>query len=355
MKRLIALHTEKYPLMQPTDAVKLVYQRELGCGHLLPAQDICATRIDSERAELSPDATYPAAMPLGNGLMRLDLRCPDSLALPAPLIAKMMAQTADRVKGTNANLISSLQELMDLTEQGLLPFDAPALKAYLTDYVKAGYPMVSHSERYRAAYKPAYRVVDAGYAALLGLIHRIEAHPKPVTVVIDGPCAAGKSTAARLLGELFGASVFHMDDYFLPPDMRTQERLKAPGGNVHHERFLSEVLLGLQSGAPFAYQPYSCQTGQRRMEKAQRGDVTIIEGAYSLHPSFSRAYQAMQPITVFLDVSPLAQKARLLARNGAEMFSRFEQMWIPLEKSYFEAYHIRERAGRTLAMEDETV
>jgi len=33
------------------------------------------------------------------------------------------------------------------------------LEAYLEEYKRAGYPMVSHSEQYRQAYKPAYRIV----------------------------------------------------------------------------------------------------------------------------------------------------------------------------------------------------
>ena len=33
------------------------------------------------------------------------------------------------------------------------------LEDYLTEYQKAGYPMVSHSEQYRKAYRPAYRIV----------------------------------------------------------------------------------------------------------------------------------------------------------------------------------------------------
>ena len=36
---------------------------------------------------------------------------------------------------------------------------SPTLENYLEAYKEAGYPMVSHSEQYRQAYKPAYRIV----------------------------------------------------------------------------------------------------------------------------------------------------------------------------------------------------
>ena len=38
-------------------------------------------------------------------------------------------------------------------------FSPRDLADYLTAYAAQGYPMVSHSETYRAAYHPAYRVV----------------------------------------------------------------------------------------------------------------------------------------------------------------------------------------------------
>ncbi len=37
---------------------------------------------------------------------------------------------------------------------------APRSTAYFDPIVAQGYPVVHHSEDYRAAYRPAYRVVD---------------------------------------------------------------------------------------------------------------------------------------------------------------------------------------------------
>ena len=77
-------------------------------------------------------------------------------------------------------------------------------------------------------------------------------------IAIDGRCAAGKTTlAARLVKEL-GGDVIHMDDFFLPPALRTPERRSEPGGNVHYERFLTEVLPNLRSGRPFSYRRFDC-------------------------------------------------------------------------------------------------
>ena len=56
-------------------------------------------------------------------------------------------------------------------------------------------------------------------------------------LAIDGRAAAGKTTLANLLQEYFDGAVIHMDDFFLPLELRTKERYATPGGNVHYERF----------------------------------------------------------------------------------------------------------------------
>ena len=35
-------------------------------------------------------------------------------------------------------------------------------------------------------------------------------------VTIDGPCASGKTTLAKKLAEVFGATVVHTDEYVIP-------------------------------------------------------------------------------------------------------------------------------------------
>ena len=63
-------------------------------------------------------------------------------------------------KGTLSGFLAKLSVLEELTRQGVFSFDSQALSAYLETYQQAGYPAVSHSEIYRNAYRPAYRVVQ---------------------------------------------------------------------------------------------------------------------------------------------------------------------------------------------------
>lgn len=161
------------------------------------------------------------------------------------------------------------------------------------------------------------------------------------TIAIDGRCAAGKSTLAGRLSELLGAGVVHMDDFYLPVEMRTEERLKEPGGNVYRERFLEEVIPFLNQDKPFSYRKFDCKSmtlGEWQEVLASR--FTIVEGAYSCHPALGN-YMSLR---IFMDVEPDVQLERIRFRNGEDRVEAFRQKWIPMEEVYFREYGIRERA-----------
>jgi uridine kinase len=169
---------------------------------------------------------------------------------------------------------------------------------------------------------------------------RLAAHQRTV-LVLEGMSAAGKTTAALALAQRWQAPVVHMDDFFLPPNLRTPERLAQPGGNVHYERFAQEVLPGLRAGESFSYGVFQCSTmtiGATRPIPA--APVTIIEGAYAMHPYFEK----YGDITVFFAIDPAQQKRRILARSGPDRWPDFRDCWIPLENAYHKAYHVRETA-----------
>lgn len=164
---------------------------------------------------------------------------------------------------------------------------------------------------------------------------------KPLIIGIDGRCAAGKTTLAAGLQAEIGCAVFHMDDFFLRPEQRTEERLRAAGGNVDRERFLEEVLLPLKNGeSTVVYRPYDCKSQTLREEvKVRTAAVNIVEGSYSLHPSLWDFYD----LRVFLTVSPEEQTRRIILRNGRENSEIFMSRWIPLEEKYFAAFDVASR------------
>jgi Uridine kinase len=157
-----------------------------------------------------------------------------------------------------------------------------------------------------------------------------------VVAAVDGRSAAGKSTLARLLANAYHCDVIHMDDFFLPPELRTPARLGEAGGNIHYERFIEEVIAPLRQGdSVFAYRVFDCSTmAYGGIKQSGSAPLLLCEGAYSTHPSFGALYD----IRVFATCSPPEQRRRILARNGPGQLARFEREWIPMEEAYFSAY-----------------
>jgi uridine kinase len=160
-----------------------------------------------------------------------------------------------------------------------------------------------------------------------------------VIVAIDGNSGSGKSTFAELIREKYDCNVFHMDDFFLTPVLRTPERLAEPGGNVDYARFKAEVITGLQSGVGFQYQVYNCskQVLDHTIEVKPKS-LNVIEGSYSMHPTLTEPYD----LKIFLGIGSEEQSRRILERNGPILHQKFLNVWIPLENRYFEELKIRE-------------
>ena len=163
----------------------------------------------------------------------------------------------------------------------------------------------------------------------------------PLFVSIDGRCGGGTSTLARALETHLEipVNVLHMDDFFLPPERRTPQRLSLPGGNMDLERCARELLDPLSRGKPGLLRPFDCHTGTFLPEtQVPPRSLTILEGTYSAHPELA----AYPQLRLFLTCSPQVQLARLERREGPERLRAFREIWIPREEAYFKAFRVPE-------------
>lgn len=157
MREILLAHALRYPRMQPTDAVKLLYQNEFGGGHLIRDPEACLRYLSREYAETKKDPQCPLYEDIGGGMIRVHLA-----ALPEedlPRLGEAFLRSAREHQGTLESFLTKLELLRQITAEGVFAFDASQLEQYLTVYAQSGYPMVSHSPQYRDNYHPAYRVV----------------------------------------------------------------------------------------------------------------------------------------------------------------------------------------------------
>lgn len=154
---ILRIHALRYPRMQPQDGVKLIYQNEFGGGHLIADPDRAMAYLRREYAQTEKDPGFVAEEPIGNGIYRIHLQ---------PLTTEEVEQvgqafllSAKNHTGSMDVFLKKLEILRKLTAEDVFSFSVEEWDAYLSEYKKAGCPMVSHSEAYRNAYRPAYRIV----------------------------------------------------------------------------------------------------------------------------------------------------------------------------------------------------
>ena len=148
-------------------------------------------------------------------------------------------------------------------------------------------------------------------------------------------------TLANILKDELDANIISCDDFFLPKSLRSTYRLREVGGNIDYDRLYNEVILRIKKN--LVYKKYDCKTDSYSEEvRLQHKKITIIEGAYSMHPYFGEYYD----LAIFMEVDKETQKERIIKRNKDNSDDFFNK-WIPYEDRYFDVYKIKNRAHIT--------
>lgn len=357
LQEIISLHRQRYPLMEPVDYGKLLYQNEFGPEHMIhspeaveewivrewrecatsfPRQnDFGETRVRDTCGEgTSVEGTHgkePRIEDIGNRLYRFHLTDGYDIPLAAPLLARLFYRTAGAHRGTKEGLSRKLALLKEL--------GVPRMESWLEEYIRTGCPALGHSGAFRQAYAPHYRLLRDEYAIYFPVIYRVEkslAQSGHAVIAIDGPCGGGKSSLAALLSDLFPSRVLHMDDYYLPLERRAPGWEHTPCGNMDLDRFRRQALLPAADHMPIICRPYSCREGRLLPpETLPAAPLTIVEGSYSLHPLLAPHID----LKIFLRCDSREQLSRLCRRENTRP-DAYLQRWIPLEQAYYRAFDI---------------
>ena len=335
MKNFIAEQLQLHPGIKPQDVIKMCFQAAYGAEHLL-------TDLEKVRGYLSDEFARTEA---SDGLLteliapevcRVNIAVWKKLQLPMEWLFTLFVESA-KVQ-MNDDFRGYLNDWLEYAQNG---HTTAFSYTELTDTIEKYHNMcgekpqaVHHSQFYRDNEKPAYRVISGPYVRLLPILEALSNKGGGI-IAIEGRAASGKTTIAAALATALNAEVIHMDDFFLPKELRTEERLAEIGGNIHYERFAKEVLPNLNHS--FEYRKFDCRTmtysGTKQVTNAH---WYIVEGSYSHHPKFGD-YATIKVLTT---VDPQTQMERIQHRNGPQMAQRFKEEWIPMEEKYLNTLNL---------------
>ena len=127
----------------------------------LPALSAPATtphRVTSLRCEALIDPISE-----DGGIVRVHLRPLLAAHLPVEPLLEAFVRTSQEFPGSIEKLREYLQEALRLKGDDVLPFSVRQITGTFHDRERAGFPAVHHSEEYRNAYHPAYRVTALAF------------------------------------------------------------------------------------------------------------------------------------------------------------------------------------------------
>lgn len=338
-ENILKKQLKQYPEQQPQDVYKMIYQGVYAGGHIIKDKASHLTWLIQEM-EAVKDRDFKRPECISNAYMRLHLDGLKKSPIHRDTLEKMILLSAEKNQGS----LAQFEERLSLWQALVNREDT---HEFIARMKAQNYPLVHHSEAYRQAYHPAYRIIDFLYGFYFVVFEKIDAlinHQGHVVIAIDGDAGSGKSTLARLLASIYPSSIIPMDHFFLRNEQRTEDRLHEVGGHIDYERFLTDVIIPLKEHRAISYRPYRCQIHHYEDTiQVLENVVTIIEGSYSLHPSFGDYCD----ISVFLNVEDKVQLTTIEARDGKYVLSRFIKEWIPKEKDYAKTFKIAEKADFT--------
>ncbi len=331
-------HYHKYPLMRVQDFIKLIFQGEYGCEHAI-CDNINAVKAfffnEMKSVDINQFQTDTLTERLSDNFIRVNFAPFIIQKKNVQLLWEIFYASAQYPNGNDELFVNKLDDFVNLVKEKKIDLPFYSTKKALINYLATTPPKaISHSPTFRLNYQPHYRVVDKNMFFLFDAIDKINEllQYRNLIVAIDGHSGCGKTTLTNALVKYYGArcQVIHADDFFLPIEQKTKERLNEIGGNIDYDR-LYQLVHQISLGEMPDYQKYDCKTNEYNTENTKLKQITFVEGVYSCQSKILPLYDFVIKLTASKEVS----NKRIFDRNE-NMYKSFVNVWIPLEDKYFD-------------------
>lgn len=155
------------PGLEIDDLFKYLHQSCFGCEHLVTDGDYALRRIREEAKNAEEDNLPPLERLCGD-FCRVHLTALSGEDGPEALCRAFLLSAGCRPAG-QPRLEQCLEASLALAREEKIPFDPAVLAAAIDEWRGKGFPALHHSDSFRDAHHPAYRVVHTRYLPELPL------------------------------------------------------------------------------------------------------------------------------------------------------------------------------------------
>ena len=147
--------------MRPRDFYKLIYQGVFGVGHILSDKTKDYLVEEAHRVNLNDYLNRELLEPVSpdGSIVRIYLRPFMRRKLDLEKLYKVILRTAD-LQGNQKEFLERWRIFLDMVESGEIILDKSELNEVQADMYSKGLKPMHHTDAYREAYYPAYRVVS---------------------------------------------------------------------------------------------------------------------------------------------------------------------------------------------------
>ncbi len=161
VQELIRWHLRHYPALRVQDVYKMFYQAAFGPRHVLEQAAEALRNLQSEFRHLEPGEGEPLLEPISPdlGVVRVNLRPYKHAGYPLRALWKAMQQAAGSFSDNEKLFRSWWAAFAAEVRAGQLPFPYAEVLALEEVMRERGLIPLHHSQEYREAHRPVYRVL----------------------------------------------------------------------------------------------------------------------------------------------------------------------------------------------------
>ena len=160
-RELLVSHYNTYTKLEVADIFKFIFQSAFGCEHLVSSEERALNYIKEELKRVSADEA-PRVDKLDGNYSRVYLSCLNDEVTPE-VMAKYFCLSAKIEPDGKEKLLEKIAVARELILDGTIALSLSDFDELHERWREAGYPAIHHSEAFREAYHPAYRVIANEY------------------------------------------------------------------------------------------------------------------------------------------------------------------------------------------------